>query len=112
MPSATNPAVSDPLLQALVAEYQAAMAAGQPISVAQLLARHPDAGPEVARALAAALGGPETLDQTAASGAGGAVTLEVSGIVPAAAVPFGGQFGDYELLAEVARGGMGVVFKA
>ena len=43
MPSATNPVVSDPRLEALVAEDQAAVAAGQPLAVDHLLARHPDA---------------------------------------------------------------------
>jgi WD40 repeat protein/predicted Ser/Thr protein kinase len=110
-------------LEAILAEYLQAVEAGGAPDREELLARHPDlagalrsffANQEQFRQLAAPLGarpgdGREADQDTVPDVARGA---------DGAALPGGGpggppaRFGGYELLEEIARGGMGVVYKA
>ncbi len=106
---------SDPRVQDLLAEYQASVTAGQPLSLGELLARHPDVEPEVATAVSGVLRNQETLAVKPAPTDGGPasqLTLEAPEAVLTACAFAGARFGDYELIEEIARGGMGVVFKA
>ena len=100
----------------ILAAYLQALDAGQAPSRQELLARHP----ELAAELQAFFADHDELDQLAGPGRpgaesaarGGEPTLaqgETGVLCGAARVRY---FGDYELLEEIARGGMGVVFKA
>jgi eukaryotic-like serine/threonine-protein kinase len=97
-------------LDEAIATYYQARDAGQPLDRNALLARYPELAGELAAflddkaAFEKRAGGPPTPSSEAA-------TL---GPNPAVAAPLGkvAYFGDYELLAEIARGGMGVVYRA
>jgi WD40 repeat protein/tetratricopeptide (TPR) repeat protein len=102
----------------VIAAYLEAAAAGPAPGREEFLARYPD----LADDLRAFLDNRERFAQAAgqfgpppcpAPPAGGAPTLPL-GEPPAGTPPLGKvrYFGDYELLEEVARGGMGVVYKA
>jgi hypothetical protein len=107
--------VRETQLQDLIAEYQRALAAGIEISVDDLLRQHPEVDQGLARALAAALQSQETLAppcDTPRQEDPWAATLSSPAGQAGFLLQSGGRFGDYELLGEVARGGMGVVFKA
>src|SRR5262245_60760991 len=95
-----------------VAAYLEACEVGQPPDRSDWLARHPDLADE----LRAFLADHDRFDRLvaplrppAADTTGGADTPPGSDGEPTAA---GRRVGDYELLEEVGRGGMGVVFKA
>jgi WD40 repeat protein len=103
-------------LHAVLAEYLDAAAAGKAPDRAELLARHPDLAAELAsffadhdqvRRLVEPLrpGGPDTPGTEAPTVA----PRQAAADPPLGVVRY---FGDYELLEEVARGGMGVVYKA
>src|SRR5262245_43804240 len=100
-------AVDDPRVIAALEEYAAALEAGKTPDRASFLARHAD----VAEALAGCLTGLEFVHDLAPSaatpGPGGAAVATASEVVPA-----GGCLGDFRLLREVGRGGMGVVYEA
>src|SRR5262245_45211051 len=115
-----DPAAREERVNEVIAAYLQAAQAGRPPDREELLAAHPDLAAELAeffadqdrfdhlagplRAVAAAGGPPPPAD--------GVPTL-APGEAPAA--PPGTRvryFGDYELLEEVAQGGMGVVYRA
>jgi WD40 repeat protein/HEAT repeat protein len=95
-----------------IAEYLAACDAGTPPERDEFLARHADIAESLKDFLAdhdrmrqpAPLPAPRPAEETATLQPGAAVTAEPLGRIR--------YFGDYELLEEIARGGMGVVFRA
>ncbi len=89
-----------------VAEYLEAERLGRPIGALTWLAKHADVRDELERFL-----GDRSLFARAA-GPVEAPTLGLEESSSAASLPTVRYFGDYELLEEVARGGMGVVYKA
>ncbi len=99
----------DANLDSIIAAYLEAVEAGTPTDRQELLARHPRLADPL-RAFFAdfdqmnRLAGPLRID--------GPPTTDA--IAPAAepSLPRVRYFGDYELLEEIARGGMGVVYKA
>jgi WD40 repeat protein/tRNA A-37 threonylcarbamoyl transferase component Bud32 len=111
MPAQTEERDREERLHAVLHAYLEAVDAGQAPDRATLLRAHPDLSEE----LAAFFADEQRLDRLAASlaparQAGGAQDTMPHGDAPAPACP--SRFGDYELLGEVARGGMGVIYKA
>ncbi len=107
---ATDRSTREERVNEAVASYLDATARGQPPDVAEFLARYPDLTDEL-RAF---------LDdrQRFTRAAGAPPAAEAVTLLPDAAFPMpptGGTvkyFGDYELLEEIARGAMGVVYRA
>jgi WD40 repeat protein len=101
----------DQRVQAILHDYLLALDKGQAPDREEILQRHP----ELATELQAVFADQDRLDQLARSlrSAPEPPTLAPNE-APASDMPLGvvRYFGDYELLAEVARGGMGVVFRA
>jgi serine/threonine-protein kinase len=84
-------------LAEVVTAYLKAVEAGQTPQPREWLARYPELASELAEFLA----GQEQLDQ---------LTAPLRGLAPAASAPR--SFGDYEVQEEIARGGMGIIYKA
>jgi hypothetical protein len=114
---ASRPSEHEERLEEVLAAYLEAVEAGQRPDQQEWLARYPDLAAELAKFFAnqeqvaqlaaplRAIAQPEQADAAA----------EAPTVGPAAAVPVGAKvryFGDYELLEEIARGGMGVVYRA
>src|SRR5262245_28198384 len=100
------------LVDAAVAEYLEAIERGAPPDLETFLARHADAGPALREFLADYHAierfSPRLAPATAAS-------ANTTGRIPAGKYPrleLPRVFGNFELLEEIARGGMGIVYKA
>jgi hypothetical protein len=96
-------------LNEALADYYAEAEAGTPPNVQEFLSRHPELADEVASFFAAKEGferdaAPLLLSQAAAA----STTATLDPLAP----PKVRYVGDYELLGEIARGGMGVVYRA
>jgi serine/threonine protein kinase len=100
---ADEPGAEDPRLVKALREYQAALEAGARPNQRQFLERHPD----IAGELAECLDGLEFLNAAAPR------LQAAPGPAPAATpVPADGTLGDFHLMREIGRGGMGVVYEA
>jgi WD40 repeat protein len=98
-------------LDQVITDYLQAVDAGQPPDETEWLARHPD----LAEELRSFLAGQRSLERVATplrSPASEKQTLGPGGTPSAGPAERVRYFGDYELLAEIARGGMGVVYRA
>jgi serine/threonine protein kinase len=98
-----TPGLDDPRVVAALDEYVAALEAGHRPDRQAFLARHA----AVAAALAECLEGVEALHEGSSSS-----PLAVGGPAPSAGCAPGTPLGDFRILREVGRGGMGVVYEA
>src|SRR5438874_12539186 len=104
MPIATDQADED--LEAVLANYLRAVQESRAPERMELLARHPDLAPE----LAAFFAGQERFTRLAAPLRDAVSAAQQSTIEDKLAE--GGRLGDFRLLREVGRGGMGIVYEA
>jgi eukaryotic-like serine/threonine-protein kinase len=104
--SATAPlGESDSQIVAALEGYLVALRAGQPSSREEFLAQHA----EIAEALGECLPVLEFIETVAGGSAGSG---ESAAAVPAEPIAVPARLGDYRILREVGRGGMGVVYEA
>jgi serine/threonine protein kinase len=108
--SDATPLSEDLRLNAVLADYLHALDAGQSPDRQALLAAYPD----LVEALTAFFADHDRMRQAAAPAPASEASTMAPREAPGTFPPLGTvrYFGDYELLEEVARGGMGVVFKA
>src|SRR5438105_1289731 len=107
--SSTNRSERDLRLEQVLAKYVRSVDAGEPLDREKLLAEHPDLADDLRsffrnRAAVEQLAAPlVAAAEMPTIGLDGATTPDPNVVR---------YFGDYELLDEIARSGMGVVFKA
>jgi WD40 repeat protein len=115
MSDSTNPSSRERRLELVLAEYLQAREAGRTPDKAELLRRHPDLAGDLTAffanqaelcRLGEALGRPTPPTSDVATVGLTDTTLNEEGLLRL------GSFGDYEIVEEIARGGMGVVFRA
>jgi serine/threonine protein kinase len=106
--SAAGSEADDPRITRAIEEYLDALKAGRRPDRRQFLARHPDIAP----ALAECLGGLELIRAAASElhHPSGSPPVALAGPLSVLSLP--AQLGDYRLLREIGRGGMGVVYEA
>jgi hypothetical protein len=107
----TEPGSREDRLNAILAAYLDAAAAGQAPDRAELLARHPDLAAELTSFFAQDDQVRQLAEPLRPAGGTEGAPLP-GGQSPAPVLARVRYFGDYELLEEVARGGMGVVYRA
>jgi WD40 repeat protein len=118
MPDSSTPSSRERRFERVLAEYLQAREAGLTPERDELLARHPDVAVELAAFFAnqeefARLAEPLGPAAQTPPPAADTATLGRADPTAADAVPARVRyFGDYEVLSEIARGGMGVVFRA
>jgi serine/threonine-protein kinase len=107
-----HPSRREHRLDEAIAAITKALEAGQPLDRGAWLARYADLADELAAFLDGVAGPDGRAAATPAPDPEPATLAPASAPSPPDALDILGRFGDYELLAEIARGGMGVVYKA
>jgi len=106
----SNPPSREQRVNEIIAAYLQAAEAGRPPDQDRLLSQHPELAADL-REFFADKDRFERLARTIAYDSGAGATTGAAAAAPPAR-PRVRYFGDYELLDEIARGGMGVVYKA
>ncbi len=99
---------SDPILDDVLEEVANRLQAGEPVDCAAILARHPEHAESLARLLPAI----EVMAEFGVSASRLAARGVAGGIGPVEVDTALGTLGDFRVLREVGRGGMGVVYEA